>query len=174
MAGLITNLQSDRSMVGRAMDALQGELTRRQRLLHLAGNLPDLRAYTARRAADPRLDPLPSLLVVVDEFGELLAERPEFLDLFIAMGRVGRSLGVHLLLASRASTKDTCVASTATCGSGSACAPSAPPSPPRSSVSLTPTTSPRPPGPPALLLGYGNLSNTAIVEGVKRLASGRL
>jgi S-DNA-T family DNA segregation ATPase FtsK/SpoIIIE len=101
VAGLITNLQSDLSMVGRAMAALQGELARRQRLLHLAGNRPDLRAYAARRAADPRLEPLPSLLVVVDEFGELLAARPELLDLFIAIGRVGRSLGMHLLLASQ-------------------------------------------------------------------------
>ena len=50
---------------------------------------------------DPRLEPLPSLLVVVDEFGELLAARPEFLELFSAIGRVGRSLGMHLLLASQ-------------------------------------------------------------------------
>ncbi|HET9557579.1 MAG TPA: FtsK/SpoIIIE domain-containing protein, partial [Actinomycetota bacterium] len=57
VAGLITNLHSDLSMVDRAMAALQGELARRQRLLHLAGNQPDLRAYTARRAADPRLEP---------------------------------------------------------------------------------------------------------------------
>jgi DNA segregation ATPase FtsK/SpoIIIE, S-DNA-T family len=101
VAGLITNLQSDLSMVDRAMAALQGELARRQRLLHLAGNQPDLRAYTARRAADRRLEPLPYLLVVVDEFGELLAVRPEFLDMFTAIGRVGRSLGMHLLLASQ-------------------------------------------------------------------------
>jgi S-DNA-T family DNA segregation ATPase FtsK/SpoIIIE len=101
VAGLITNLQTDLSMVDRALAALQGELARRQRLLHLAGNQPDLRAYTARRAADPRLEALPSLLIVVDEFGELLAVRPEFLDLFGAIGRVGRSLGMHLLLASQ-------------------------------------------------------------------------
>jgi S-DNA-T family DNA segregation ATPase FtsK/SpoIIIE len=101
VAGLITNLQSDVSMVDRAMAALQGELARRQRLLHGNGNQPDLRAYTARRALDPRLEPLPHLLIVVDEFGELLAARPEFLDLFAAVGRVGRSLGMHLLLASQ-------------------------------------------------------------------------
>src|SRR5215207_1214258 len=87
--------------IDRALAALQGELARRQRLLHLAGNQPDLRAYTAAVAADPRLEPLPSLLVVVDEFGELLAARPEFLELFSAIGRVGRSLGMHLLLASQ-------------------------------------------------------------------------
>src|SRR4030095_2478569 len=79
----------------------QGELARRQRLLHLAGNQPDLRAYTARRATDPRLEPLPHLLVVVHESGELLPVRPEFLDIFTAIGRVGRSLGMHLLLASQ-------------------------------------------------------------------------
>jgi len=101
VAGLITNLQADLSMVDRAMAALQGELARRQRLLHQAGNQPDLRAYAARRATDPWLEPLPHLLVVVDEFGELLAARPEFLDLFTAVGRVGRSLGMHLLLASQ-------------------------------------------------------------------------
>ncbi len=44
---------------------------------------------------------MPSLLIVVDEFGELLTARPEFLDLFSAIGRVGRSLGMHLLLASQ-------------------------------------------------------------------------
>jgi DNA segregation ATPase FtsK/SpoIIIE, S-DNA-T family len=101
VAGLITNLQSDLSMVDRAMAALQGELARRQRLLHREGNQPDLRSYTARRALDPALEPLPHLLLVVDEFGELLTARPEFLDLFAAVGRVGRSLGMHLLLASQ-------------------------------------------------------------------------
>src|ERR1700716_2666924 len=44
---------------------------------------------------------MPFLLVIVDEFGELLASRPDFVDLFVAIGRVGRSLGMHLLLASQ-------------------------------------------------------------------------
>jgi DNA segregation ATPase FtsK/SpoIIIE-like protein len=88
-------------MVDRARVALQGEQERRQRLLREAGNLPDLRAYAARRAADAGLAALPHLLVVVDEFGELLDARPDFLDLFMAVGRVGRSLGMHLLLASQ-------------------------------------------------------------------------
>jgi DNA segregation ATPase FtsK/SpoIIIE, S-DNA-T family len=101
VAGLITNLQGDLSMIDRAMAALRGELARRQRLLHQAGNQPDIRAYVASRTADPWLEPLPHLLIVVDEFGELLAARPEFLDLFTAIGRVGRSLGMHLLLASQ-------------------------------------------------------------------------
>jgi DNA segregation ATPase FtsK/SpoIIIE, S-DNA-T family len=101
VAGMITNLASDLLLVDRVRAALEGEQLRRQRLLREAGNLADFRAYHAARAADPTMAPLPHLLVVVDEFGELLAARPDFLDLFVAIGRVGRSLGIHLLLASQ-------------------------------------------------------------------------
>ena len=41
------------------------------------------------------------LLIVCDEFSELLSAKPDFIDLFVAIGRLGRSLGVHLLLASQ-------------------------------------------------------------------------
>jgi S-DNA-T family DNA segregation ATPase FtsK/SpoIIIE len=44
---------------------------------------------------------LPSLLVICDEFSELLSAKPDFIDLFVQIGRLGRSLGVHLLLASQ-------------------------------------------------------------------------
>ncbi|HEY8663201.1 MAG TPA: type VII secretion protein EccCb, partial [Propionibacteriaceae bacterium] len=47
------------------------------------------------------IPPMPSLFIVVDEFSELLTARPEFIDLFIQIGRIGRSIGVHLLLASQ-------------------------------------------------------------------------
>ena len=47
------------------------------------------------------LQPLPYLLIIVDEFGELLSGRPDFVDLFVQIGRVGRSLGMHLLLATQ-------------------------------------------------------------------------
>jgi ESX secretion system protein EccC len=100
-AGLITNLQSEPGMVGRARAALWGELERRQRLLRDAGDLDSIDRYQRMRSADPSLEPLPRLLIVVDEFGELLAGHPDFLDLFTAIGRTGRSLGIHLLLASQ-------------------------------------------------------------------------
>jgi len=100
-AGLITNLQSEPTMVDRARTALLGEQVRRQRLLRDAGDLDSVTRYQRLRADDERLEPLPRLLVVVDEFGELLAAHPEFLDLFTAIGRTGRSLGIHLLLASQ-------------------------------------------------------------------------
>ncbi len=44
---------------------------------------------------------MPSLFIVVDEFSELLSAKPDFIDLFVMIGRLGRSLGVHLLLASQ-------------------------------------------------------------------------
>jgi S-DNA-T family DNA segregation ATPase FtsK/SpoIIIE len=100
-AGMITNLQSDLSLVDRMQAALFGEQQRRQSILRAAGNVDDIGAYRALRATDERLEPLPHLLLIVDEFGELLANRPEFIDLFLAVGRVGRSLGMHLLLSSQ-------------------------------------------------------------------------
>ena len=100
-AGMITNLQHDLTLIDRMYQALYGEMQRRQSVLRDAGNVDDVTAYRARRAVDPSLDPLPHLLVIVDEFGELLANRPEFIELFLAIGRVGRSLGMHLLLSSQ-------------------------------------------------------------------------
>jgi DNA segregation ATPase FtsK/SpoIIIE, S-DNA-T family len=100
-AGLITNLQRDGSLVDRMRDALLGEQERRQSMLRDAGNIDDIRAYRQAREQDPSLPPMPYLLVVVDEFGELLSSRPEFIDLFLGIGRVGRSLGMHLLFSSQ-------------------------------------------------------------------------
>jgi S-DNA-T family DNA segregation ATPase FtsK/SpoIIIE len=101
VAGMITNLRDDLSLVDRMHDALFGEQERRQSLLRAAGNVDDIGAYRALRRTQPQLEPLPHLLVIVDEFGELLANRPDFIDLFEAIGRVGRSLGMHLLLSSQ-------------------------------------------------------------------------
>jgi S-DNA-T family DNA segregation ATPase FtsK/SpoIIIE len=101
VAGVITNLQDDLALVDRMRDALSGEQLRRQEMLRAAGNLDSVRDYHELRASRPDLETLPFLLVIVDEFGELLASRPDFVDLFVAIGRVGRSLGMHLLLASQ-------------------------------------------------------------------------
>jgi S-DNA-T family DNA segregation ATPase FtsK/SpoIIIE len=103
VAGMITNLAADLTMVDRMHDALIGEMERRQSLLRDAGNLDSVREYQAQRAAGrlPGLGPLPYLLIIVDEFGELLAKRPDFIELFVAIGRIGRSIGMHLLLASQ-------------------------------------------------------------------------
>lgn len=101
VAGMITNLQSDASLVDRMYAALLGEQERRQRMLREAGNLDNIRQYQAKRQMVPGMEPMPYLLIIVDEFAELLADRPDFLDLFISIGRVGRSLGLHLLMATQ-------------------------------------------------------------------------
>ena len=101
VAGTITNLQDDLTLVDRMRDALFGEMQRRQEILKLAGNLPNVGAYEQLRDAGQPLEPLPHLLVIVDEFSELLTAKPDFVDLFVAIGRIGRSIGVHLLLATQ-------------------------------------------------------------------------
>jgi DNA segregation ATPase FtsK/SpoIIIE, S-DNA-T family len=101
VSAVITNLADDLGLVDRMQDALSGEMVRRQELLRSAGGFASVRDYERARAAGERLAPLPSLLIVVDEFSELLSAKPELLDLFVAIGRLGRSLGLHLLLASQ-------------------------------------------------------------------------
>lgn len=98
---MITNLADEAALVERMQDALHGELLRRQELLRAAGNYTSALEYERARAGGADLAPLPSLFVVVDEFSELLASHREFMELFVMIGRLGRSLGVHLLLASQ-------------------------------------------------------------------------
>ncbi|MEU6074951.1 type VII secretion protein EccCa [Micromonospora sp. NPDC047074] len=100
-AAVITNLADALPLVDRMVDAINGELVRRQELLRRAGNFASLRDYERARAAGTPLAPLPSLLLICDEFSELLSAKPDFIDLFVQIGRLGRSLGVHLLLASQ-------------------------------------------------------------------------
>ncbi|HKD99234.1 MAG TPA: type VII secretion protein EccCa [Micromonosporaceae bacterium] len=100
-SAVITNLEEELALVDRMLGAIAGELTRRQELLRYAGNYQSQRDYERARAAGVPLAPLPSLLIIVDEFSELLSARPDFIEMFVQIGRVGRSLGVHLLLASQ-------------------------------------------------------------------------
>jgi S-DNA-T family DNA segregation ATPase FtsK/SpoIIIE len=100
-SAVITNLADELELVDRMQDALAGELNRRQELLRAAGNYASRRDYEAARAQGAPLEPMPALFIVVDEFSEMLASKPEFVDVFAMIGRLGRSLGVHLLLASQ-------------------------------------------------------------------------
>jgi S-DNA-T family DNA segregation ATPase FtsK/SpoIIIE len=99
-SAVITNLADELPLVDRMQDALNGEVIRRQELLRVSGHA-SLFEYEKARLAGADLAPLPTLLLIVDEFSELLAIKPEFIELFVTIGRVGRSLGVHLLLASQ-------------------------------------------------------------------------
>ncbi|WP_346072462.1 type VII secretion protein EccCb [Saccharopolyspora thermophila] len=100
-SAVITNLVDELELVDRMQDALTGELLRRQELLRAAGNYASRRDYEKARRAGAPLEPMPALFVVVDEFSEMLVSKPEFIDVFAMIGRLGRSLGVHLLLASQ-------------------------------------------------------------------------
>ena len=100
-SALITNLADEAALVGRMREALHGELVRRQELLRAAGGYASVLEYERARTQGAPIDPLPNLFIVVDEFSELLAAHREFIDLFVMIGRLGRSLGVHLLLASQ-------------------------------------------------------------------------
>ncbi|WP_447009285.1 type VII secretion protein EccCa [Saccharothrix hoggarensis] len=100
-SAVITNLVDELPLVDRMADAVMGELVRRQELLRAAGNFASLRDYHRARAAGAPLPEVPTLLVVCDEFSELLSAKPDFVDIFVQIGRLGRSLGVHLLLASQ-------------------------------------------------------------------------
>jgi len=100
VAAVITNLADEAPLVARMQDALAGEMNRRQQLLRAAG-YGSVATYERARLGGADLSALPTLFVIVDEFSELLSQQPDFAHMFVAIGRLGRSLGMHLLLASQ-------------------------------------------------------------------------
>jgi S-DNA-T family DNA segregation ATPase FtsK/SpoIIIE len=101
VSAIITNLADEAHLVARMQDALAGEMNRRQELLRAAGHFANVADYEHARSQGLTASPLPALFIVVDEFSELLSRHPDFAELFVAIGRLGRSLGMHLLLASQ-------------------------------------------------------------------------
>jgi ESX secretion system protein EccC len=100
-SAMITNLEDELSLVDRMTESFEGELQRRQELLRRAGNFSSLHDYERARAAGASLPEIPALMVICDEFAELLQQKPDFIETFVRIGRVGRSLGMYLLLASQ-------------------------------------------------------------------------
>ena len=96
--GMVTDL--DGHLTRRALESLAAELRRREALLGRVG-AKDVEAYADLRRADVRLPPLPRLLIAIDEFASLVAELPEFVAGLVDIARRGRSLGVHLILATQ-------------------------------------------------------------------------
>ncbi|SDT15440.1 DNA segregation ATPase FtsK/SpoIIIE, S-DNA-T family [Streptomyces sp. TLI_053] len=96
--GMVTDL--DAHLVERALESLGAELRRRERLLAdvAAKDHPE---YRSKRVADPTLPPLPRLLLVIDEFATLVREVPDFVPGLIGIAQRGRSLGIHLVLATQ-------------------------------------------------------------------------
>ena len=101
VGAVITNLVDEAHLVDRMSDALAGEMKRRQELLRAAGRCANIAEYQHALLEGAVLPPLPALFILVDEFSELLSQHPDFAELFVAIGRLGRSLGMHLLLASQ-------------------------------------------------------------------------
>ncbi|MEC3920212.1 type VII secretion protein EccCa [Nocardia sp. CDC160] len=101
VTAVVTNMEEEADLVGRMEDVISGEMTRRQRILRDAGNFASVADYERAREQGARFEPLPTLLIILDEFAELLEQYPNFAKLFVAVGRLGRSLRIHLLLASQ-------------------------------------------------------------------------
>ncbi|GLZ30484.1 type VII secretion protein EccC [Lentzea sp. NBRC 105346] len=100
VAATITNLAGDLTLVDRMKDAIAGEVARRQEEL-AKGNYKNVWDYEKARENGAPLDPLPALFICIDEFSEMLTAKPDFIDIFLQIGRVGRSLQMHMLLASQ-------------------------------------------------------------------------
>lgn len=93
--GVVTDL--DGHLTERALTSLSAELRRREEILARAG-AKDIDDYTAMK--EP-VGPLPRLLIVIDEFAGLVAELPAFVSGLVGIAQRGRSLGIHLLLATQ-------------------------------------------------------------------------
>lgn len=98
LVGTITNLGGNQ--INRALASIKSELLRRQRLFSDAGVTSIDNYIILYRNKEVSL-PLPHLIIVVDEFAELKSDQPEFMKELVSAARVGRSLGIHLILATQ-------------------------------------------------------------------------
>lgn len=98
MMGRITNI--DGKEINRSLRSIKAELNKRQRLFAEAG-VNHIDNYIIKVRKGEVKIPLPHLILIVDEFAELKAEQPDFMKELISAARIGRSLGVHLILATQ-------------------------------------------------------------------------
>ena len=99
--GSISNLSG--RMITRAMASVKSENERRQKLFIKAG-VNNINQYKSISLTSDEIEPLPHIFIIIDEFAELKKEEPEFMKDLISVARVGRSLGVHLILATQKPT----------------------------------------------------------------------
>ncbi len=106
LAGTITNL--DGNELNRSLDSIESEVKRRQKEFNEARDIAnessiDIYKYQKlwREGRLKGKDPIAHLFIISDEFAELKEQQPEFMDKLISVARVGRSLGVHLILATQ-------------------------------------------------------------------------
>ena len=98
MIGQISNLSGNQ--IQRALLSIQSEKDRREALFASYG-VKDIRDYTKLYKNHEAAVPLPHLIMVIDEFAEMKKEEPEFIQEIVSVSRVGRSLGIHLIMATQ-------------------------------------------------------------------------
>ncbi|MDO5131589.1 MAG: type VII secretion protein EssC, partial [Eubacteriales bacterium] len=98
LMGTISNLSGNQ--VTRAMVSIKSENRRRQRLFNESG-VNNINAYTQLYKNGEAKVPVPHLFIIIDEFAELKREQSDFMKELISVAQVGRSLGVHLILATQ-------------------------------------------------------------------------
>ncbi|MDR2600044.1 MAG: type VII secretion protein EssC [Oscillospiraceae bacterium] len=98
LLGTITNLDGSESM--RALASIKSELARRQRILN-DHDVNNINQYTKLFKSGESKLPMPHLFLISDEFAELKKEQPDFMSELVSAARIGRSLGVHLILATQ-------------------------------------------------------------------------
>ena len=110
VVAVISNMAEKKSLADRFADTLRGEVARREVLLREAGRQVQGSAFNsvteyenARESGPPDIDlpPIPTLFVVADEFTLMLADHPEYAELFDYVARKGRSFRIHILFASQ-------------------------------------------------------------------------
>ncbi|MCY1713976.1 type VII secretion protein EssC [Caproiciproducens galactitolivorans] len=104
LAGTITNL--DGAAINRSLISIQSELRRRQAIFNKARKMTnegtmDIYKYQQLYRNKVVTEPVPHLFIISDEFAELKAQQPDFMDQLISAARIGRSLGIHLILATQ-------------------------------------------------------------------------
>ena len=104
LAGTITNL--DKAEMDRTLVSIDSEVKRRQKMFNSARDILgestiDIYKYQKFYKEGRIKDPIPHLFIICDEFAELKSQQPEFMDNLISVARIGRSLGVHLILATQ-------------------------------------------------------------------------
>ena len=104
LAGTITNL--DKAEMDRTLVSIDSEIKRRQRIFNeardqLGESTIDIYKYQRFFKEGRIKEPVPHLFIICDEFAELKSQQPEFMDNLISVARIGRSLGVHLILATQ-------------------------------------------------------------------------
>jgi S-DNA-T family DNA segregation ATPase FtsK/SpoIIIE len=98
LMGTITNLDGNESM--RALLSIKSELKRRQSVFADIG-VNNINLYTKAYKRGEASLPLPHLFIISDEFAELKKEQPDFMSELVSTARIGRTLGVHLILATQ-------------------------------------------------------------------------